>query len=110
LPYYGGSRPMARSTYGNDYMYWELMCRAAGRGIRVFDYGRSKIGTGAYSFKKNWGFEPEPLHYQYFLVGDKEMPNVNPNNPKYKYFIEAWKRLPLPLANAIGPLLARHLG
>jgi FemAB-related protein (PEP-CTERM system-associated) len=110
LPYYGGSRPMARSTYGNDYMYWELMCRAARRGIRVFDYGRSKIGTGAYSFKKNWGFEPEPLHYQYFLVGDKEMPNVNPNNPKYKYFIEAWKRLPLPLANAIGPLLARHLG
>jgi FemAB-related protein (PEP-CTERM system-associated) len=110
LPYYGGSRPVARSLYGNDFMYWDLMCRAARRGIRVFDYGRSKRGTGSFSFKKNWGFEPEPLHYQYHLVKSRMVPDVNPNNPKYKYFIAAWKRLPLPVANRIGPVLARNLG
>ena len=110
LPYYGGSRPAARSLYGNDFMYWDLMCRAARRGIRVFDYGRSKRGTGAFSFKKNWGFEPQALHYQYFLVKSRTVPDVNPNNPKYKYFIAAWKRLPLPVANRIGPALARNLG
>jgi hypothetical protein len=86
------------------------MCRAARRGIRVFDYGRSKRGTGSFSFKKNWGFEPEPLHYQYHLVKSRMVPDVNPNNPKYKYFIAAWKRLPLPVANRIGPVLARNLG
>ncbi len=110
LPYYGGSRPAARDLKGNDFMYWDLMCRAAGRGFRLFDYGRSKVGSGSYSFKKNWGFEPQPLHYEYFLVTADSVPQINPNNPKYRYFIEMWKRMPLPLANGLGPLLARHLG
>ena len=110
LPYYGGSRREARALKGNDFMYWALMCRAAARGARIFDYGRSKVGTGSYDFKKNWGFTPEPLWYEYHLVKASEMPEVNPKNPKYRYFIEAWKRLPLPIANAVGPLLARNLG
>ncbi|WP_462329601.1 FemAB family XrtA/PEP-CTERM system-associated protein [Thiohalocapsa halophila] len=109
LPYYGGSRPAARALYGNDFMYWDLMSRAAGRGVRMFDYGRSKRGTGAFGFKKNWGFEPQPLHYQYHLVRSRAVPDVNPNNPKYRYFIAAWKRLPLPVANRLGPVLARNL-
>jgi FemAB-related protein (PEP-CTERM system-associated) len=110
LPYYGGSRPAARALKGNDFMYWDLMCRAAERGVRIFDYGRSKQGTGSFSFKKNWGFVPQPLFYEYRLVKARDVPQVNPSNPKYRYFIEVWKRLPLPVANAIGPLLARNLG
>jgi len=110
LPYYGGSLPAARDLKGNDFMYWDLMCKASLRGARLFDYGRSKIGTGPYSFKKNWGFEPTPLHYEHHLVRAKEVPKVDPTNPKYHYFIELWKRLPLPVANTIGPVLARNLG
>ena len=110
LPYYGGSLPEARSLRGNDFMYWDLMTRAAARGARVFDYGRSKIGTGSYDFKKNWGFAPQPLFYEYHLVKARVIPEHNPNNPKYRLFIEAWKRLPLPIANVVGPLLARNLG
>lgn len=110
LPYYGGSVAMARSLKGNDFMYWELMRRSAEEKIRIFDYGRSKKGTGSYSFKKNWGFVPEPLHYEYFLVKAEAVPEVNPMNPKYQLFIKAWKKLPLPVANLIGPYLARSLG
>jgi FemAB-related protein (PEP-CTERM system-associated) len=110
LPYYGGSLPVARAVKGNDFMYWALMSRCAQEGIRVFDYGRSKRGTGAFSFKKNWGFEPTPLFYEYFLVNDDRVPEVNPLNPRYARFIGLWKRLPLPLANAVGPWIARDLG
>ncbi len=110
LPYYGGGTAEARAVAGNDFMYWELMRRACERGIRVFDYGRSKEGTGSYSFKKNWGFEPEPLHYEYYLVKADDVPDVNPLNPKYRLFIEAWKRLPLPISRHLGPFLARSLG
>ncbi len=110
LPYYGGSLPLARSLKGNDFMYWELMRRSGEEGITLFDYGRSKRGTGSYSFKKNWGFEPEPLHYQYHLVKADAVPEVNPMNPKYQLFIKAWKKLPLPVANTLGPLLAKSLG
>ena len=110
LPYYGGSFPVARSLKGNDFMYWDLMCRALEKGARVFDFGRSKIDTGSFSFKKNWGFMPEPLHYEYYLVKASEMPQLNPSNPKYRYFIKAWQRLPLPVANFLGPPIAKALG
>lgn len=110
LPYYGGGGDAARQYKGNDFMYWEVMRRAAEKGVRLFDYGRSKEGTGSYSFKKNWGFEPVPLHYQYHLVQARSVPDVNPMNPKYRLFINAWKRLPLPVANSVGPLISRSLG
>ncbi|BCX89811.1 hypothetical protein MIN45_P2184 [Methylomarinovum tepidoasis] len=110
LPYYGGGTADARHLYANDFMYWEVMRRAVGRGIRMFDYGRSKKGTGSYRFKKHWGFEPEPLYYEFDLVRAREMPDINPLNPKYRLFIRAWRRLPLPLSKLIGPWLARDLG
>jgi FemAB-related protein (PEP-CTERM system-associated) len=111
LPYYGGGTREARALAANDLMYWEVMRRAGReRGATVFDFGRSKLGTGAYDFKRNWGFEPAELHYCYRLAEGAAVPDNNPNNPKYRLLIAAWKRLPLPLANLIGPPLVRGLG
>ncbi|HEX4260227.1 MAG TPA: FemAB family XrtA/PEP-CTERM system-associated protein [Acetobacteraceae bacterium] len=110
LPYYGGGTAAARGRAGNDFMYWEVMRHAAARGCRLFDFGRSKEGTGAFSFKKNWGFQPTPLAYRFRLRPGTDLPERNPLNPKYARFIAAWKRLPLPVANAIGPHLVRGLG
>ena len=110
LPYYAGDRPQARELAANDFKYWELMRRACERGCRVFDYGRSKRGSGSFDFKKNWGFSPAPLHYEYALVRGSGVPQNNPNNPKYRAFIGLWRRLPRPLANRLGPLIVRNLG
>jgi len=110
LPYYGGGTDAARDLKGNDFMYWEVMRRAVEKGCKIFDYGRSKVGTGSYRFKKHWGFEPEPLYYEVDLVKAKQIPEINPLNPKYRLFIAAWKRLPLPLSQLIGPWLAKDLG
>jgi lipid II:glycine glycyltransferase (peptidoglycan interpeptide bridge formation enzyme) len=100
----------ARQIGANDYMYWELMRRAVETGVEWFDFGRSKVGTGAYAFKKNWGFEPQQLPYAYWLRKIDALPEINPLNPKYRLAIAAWKRLPLPIANWLGPRLARNLG
>lgn len=110
LPYYGGGVMAARSVAGNDFMYWEVMRRAVERGYRLFDFGRSKQGTGACSFKKNWGFEPQPLTYEYKLRKLQAPPEINPLNPKYRLFIAAWKKLPLAVAGLIGPYIVRNLG
>ncbi len=110
LPYYGGGGELARTYKGNDFMYWAVMERACQSGVEVFDYGRSTAGTGPYSFKKNWGFEPQPLYYQYYLVKAGSLPNLSPTNAKYEFFINTWKRLPLPLARMLGPWVARRLG
>jgi FemAB-related protein (PEP-CTERM system-associated) len=109
LPYYGGGTELARNLKGNDFMYWEVMRRAVEKGCKVFDYGRSKIGTGSYSFKKNWGFNPKPIFYEFYLVNAKIMPDINPLNPKYKYFISAWKHLPLAVSQWVGPWLSKDL-
>jgi FemAB-related protein (PEP-CTERM system-associated) len=110
LPYYAGDLPAARDLAANDFKYWELMRRACERGIEVFDYGRSKRETGSFDFKKNWGFEPAPLHYEYRLYSRTTVPQNNPSNPKYQAAIDLWRRLPRGLVNAVGPVLARHLG
>lgn len=110
LPYYGGGTEQARAVKGNDFMYWEVMRRACEAGIKVFDYGRSKVGTGSYSFKKNWGFEPEPLNYEYVLVKADTVPDINPLNPKYRLFISAWKKMPLAMTRIVGPYIVRNLG
>jgi len=110
LPYYGGGTDQARVVAANDVMYWEVMRRACEAGFRAFDFGRSKRGTGAFDFKKNWGFPAEPLHYQFFMRRGDKPPEINPLNPKFRMFVETWKRLPLPIANALGPHLVRHLG
>jgi FemAB-related protein (PEP-CTERM system-associated) len=110
LPYYGGGTDLARDLKGNDFMYWEVMHRAVDKGCKVFDFGRSKEGTGSYRFKKHWGFEPEPLFYEIDLVKAQQIPEINPLNPKYQFFIAAWKRLPLPVSQLVGPWLAKDLG
>ena len=110
LPYYAGDDEAAREFAANDFKYWELMRRSAASGLKLFDYGRSKQGTGPYAFKKNWGFEPTPLHYEYQLYKRDAVPQNNPNNAKYKLMIQAWRKLPLGVANWLGPHIVRSLG
>lgn len=110
LPYYGGGGDLARHVKGNDFMYWCVMERACKAGVEIFDFGRSMKDSGAYRFKKHWGFEPEPLAYRHFLVQAQQVPDLNPANPKYRLAIAMWKRLPLPVVATIGPPLARRLG
>jgi FemAB-related protein (PEP-CTERM system-associated) len=110
LPFYGGGVAAARHLAANDFMYWEVMRRACERGYRVFDFGRSKIGTGSYAFKCNWGFDPTPLAYQFRLAGGRSMPDLNPLNPKLAMLIAAWKRLPLAVTTRLGPLIVRGIG
>jgi len=109
LPYYAGDDESARELAANDFKYWELMRRACARGLKVFDYGRSKQGTGSYSFKKNWGFEPTPLHYEYCLYKREAVPQNNPSNAKYQLLIKTWRRLPLGFVNWLGPHIVRNL-
>ena len=110
LPYYAGDDESARDLAANDFKYWELMRRSCGRGIKVFDYGRSKKGTGSYAFKKNWGFEPRQLNYEYCLYKRDSIPQNNPANAKYRLLIETWRRMPIAMANWLGPFIVRNLG
>jgi len=110
LPHFGGGLHAARDLKSNDYMYFKLMCHGAGKGCTYFDFGRSKIGSGAYQYKKHWGMEISQANNHYYLNRTDEVPNVNVNNPKYALAIKVWKKLPLPLSQLLGPQLSKYLG
>ncbi|WP_416306671.1 FemAB family XrtA/PEP-CTERM system-associated protein [Neptunicella sp. SCSIO 80796] len=111
LPYYGGGTPEARNLKSNDFMYYQLMCHArVEKACSYYDFGRSKIDSGAYNYKKHWGMDAKPLFYQYHLVKAQSLPNLSPNNPKYKLFISLWQKLPIGLSRLIGPFLSKYLG
>jgi FemAB-related protein (PEP-CTERM system-associated) len=109
LPYYGGGGDQARLMAGNDFMYWEVMRRACSRGCTLFDFGRSKYGSGSFAFKRNWGFTPQPLHYDCRLYRGKQLRDIQPMNPVFNW-PSGLRLLPLPVANLIGPHIVRQLG
>jgi FemAB-related protein (PEP-CTERM system-associated) len=110
MPYWGGGVFEARKLRANDLMYFALMNHARERGCKRFDFGRSKTESGAYFYKKNWGFEPEPMAYAVRTADGSEPRDVNPNSPKYKAQIAVWQKLPLSIANRLGPWIAKGLG
>lgn len=109
MPYWGGGGFAARGARANELMYYELMRHARARGMERFDFGRSKTGSGPAKFKKNWGFEPVPLTYASWSPEGANARDVDPTSEVYSRKIELWKKLPLPLANILGPLIARNL-
>lgn len=109
MPFYAGVDREHRQRAVDEFMYWSLIQWAKAEGLRTFDFGRSRKGTGAYKFKVRWGMDEVPLKYQYYLAGGKEMPNVSPANRRYEILIAAWRRLPLPMTHFLGPYIARRI-
>jgi FemAB-related protein (PEP-CTERM system-associated) len=106
LPYYVGAENNARALRAFDFLYWSAMRRAVARNCKIFDFGRSKIDSGPYHYKKLWGIEPQSLAYRIKMIKAAGLPNISPNNPKFVLFSQLWPRLPLAAANRLGPLLA----
>ncbi|MGD9809920.1 MAG: FemAB family XrtA/PEP-CTERM system-associated protein [Sphingobium sp.] len=110
LPYWQGATLAARTLRSNEVGYFRLMGHARKRGCGIFDFGRSKVGTGPAAWKKSWGWEGTPLTYALRSLPGHEPRDINPLSPQYRRKVELWKKLPLPLANLLGPLIARGLG
>ncbi len=109
MPFWGGGVFAARAARANEMMYYELMLHARRQGMTRFDFGRSKTGSGPFAFKKNWGFDPQPLTYGAWTAPGAPPRNIDPTDASYSRKIALWKKLPLPIANTLGPWIARGL-
>lgn len=99
----------ARQMNPNMLLYWHMLKDVIARGGRVFDFGRSTPGEGTFLFKKQWKAEPVPLHWEYALVTREAPPDQSPGSGKFAMAIEVWKKLPVPVANAIGPFIIGNI-
>jgi len=109
MPYYSGSDPDCERLGSMNFMYWNLMRAGVRQGLKRYDFGRSRAGTGAARFKQNMGFEPTPLTYQFYLRGGREIPSVSPSNPRYERILRLWSMTPLWVVKLLGPRLMRYL-
>lgn len=89
-------------------LYWNVIERGSKTGFKYFDFGRSMIDSSTYHFKKQWVNTPTPLEWQYSLHRISEIPQINPSNPKYRFARLLWSKMPLPIANLLGPLVIRN--
>lgn len=93
----------------NEFMYWEIIRHAISNGLKQFDFGRCTKNTGAYRFKKQWNPEVKQLYWQYWASKESYLPTNNPQRSKFRFLITIWKRLPLLLANKLGPCVAKNI-
>lgn len=93
----------------NVLLYWDAIQFANDSGAGIFDMGRSTPNEGTFKFKAQWGAEPVPLHWEYQLLQQAELPNVSPANPKYQFAIALWQKLPLAVTLRVGPMIVRAI-
>lgn len=104
---WASSLPSFRRHCPNNLLYWTALSEAAAGGFARFDFGRSTPGTGPWSFKRQWGAREVPLHWEYLLEEGADPPALNVQNPSFRLAIAVWRRLPLGVANALGPRIVR---
>lgn len=93
----------------NMFLYWSILCFAGAKGFRIFDFGRSSVGSGTHRFKKQWGTTEIPLHWAYWVPEGSPLPELNNENPRYQMAIRIWQKLPLPITKLMGPPIVRCL-
>ena len=98
-----------RNLCANVLLYWEMLEAAVSASYQVFDFGRSTPGGGTHHFKQQWDATDVPLHWEYPLLTNGVVPDHGPSSPRLKVLIAAWQRLPIAVANAIGPEITRQL-
>jgi len=108
IPWASSDRRYARSA-PNMLLYNAVLKYACEQGYRVFDFGRSSKDSGTYRFKEQWGAKPLPLYWYYWLPKGTQLPELNPQNPKYQLAIRIWQHLPVPLTQFVGPMIAKYL-
>lgn len=92
----------------NMLVYWSMIERCMKEGVRTFNFGRCTPDSGTHRFKRQWGGRDEPLWwYQAGRRGVSGTPS--PDAGAYAWGPAIWRRLPLPIANALGPLVIRYV-
>jgi len=110
MPYFAGSDERYEKVHPNNFLYLTAMEQAVRLGCRTFDFGRSRVDNkGPYNFKRFQGFEPTPLHYQYYVPRGGRAPDLHPSNPKLRLARHIWPRLPLGVTRPLGAWLAKSI-
>jgi serine/alanine adding enzyme len=92
----------------NMMLYWSFMEAMIARGVRVFNFGRCTPDGGTHRFKKQWQGRDVPLSWMQWTRKPIAETGDEPSRAM-RVASAAWQRLPLPIANRLGPIVASRL-
>jgi hypothetical protein len=92
----------------NMLLYWAFMERAIAEGVTLFNFGRCSPGAGTHRFKRQWGSRDEQLWW-YQRAQTAEASTPSPDDSAYSWGPRVWRRLPVPVATALGPWIVRSI-
>jgi len=105
---WSGARRETRGVGSNMLLYCAFMEHMIARGVTAFNFGRCTPGSGTHTFKRQWGGRDVALPWcQFGRHGHVATPS--PQDPAFSWGPRLWRRLPLPIANLLGPRLVRFL-
>lgn len=93
----------------NMLLYWNFLKFAADNGCHTFDFGRSTPGEGTYRFKAQWGAQPKPLTWHKIYLQGQPLNGISDSVNKRALVERAWQKLPLGLANLLGPIIRKYI-
>lgn len=134
IPWAASDREFNRYAV-NMLLYREALDCAVESGCTVFDFGRSTRGGGTWKFKKQWGAEEQQIWWRVRLRGGTgenasasksatasaansagatadsagDRPSTRTDTDATGLMQRAWMRLPLGVANRLGPMISGDL-
>ena len=111
IPWAASSREFNRYSV-NMLLYREALGRAIALGCRRFDFGRSTQDSGTHRFKLQWGAQASPIHWRVRPRGGTSSTGRAAGGEEGRLrtmATRAWTRLPLAVANRLGPMVAPEL-
>ncbi len=106
---WSSARTAFRQIRPNMLLFWSFMERAAAEGLSTFNFGRSSPGSGTHDFKQKWGATRDEPLWWYGLAAKAGAKTPSPDDAGFAWGPKLWKRLPTPVATAIGPRIVRYI-
>ena len=99
----------SRKKYSAVLMYWSLLEWGVQNGYKTADLGRCTPGSGTHEFKRHFGCQELSLDWYYWTAPGVSPPQLRNDNPKYRLATRMWQKLPLAVANRLGPKIVRGI-
>jgi serine/alanine adding enzyme len=96
-----------RSRCPSNLLYWEVIRSGCEKGLQWLDFGRSTRGGGTYRFKMQWGGQERRLHWD--VEPGHRASVINSDDPRYRWAIRVWQKLPVPVTRVLGPVVRKRL-
>jgi len=89
-------------------LYWKLISVLSQQGIHIMHSGRIPKTDAAFGYRLGWGGTKYNYYYQYHGMGEGSTEFSTKRGRKRALIESVWKRMPVSVAGALGPVVVKQ--